>query len=211
MLRISRALSKGGYPRFQQRHPAIMLDMTKNNQRAQFYYQVKDLGEWSQKNERLYSPVKLNAYGVQENLRPAEVYHGRVRIRMSPKNMAHAAWFVRNMNVDEAIAKCRLTKRKSTLILADILMEAKELAKKQDVEFPSDMHLASSWSEYDTCERHQMMQGNHQNVYRTRYCNYYVMLREGPPPQPDESERTTVAVGNEHIKLMREREIIYGL
>merc|ERR1712039_797267 len=85
MLRISRALSKGGYPRFQQRHPAVMLDMTKNNQRAQFYYQVKDLGEWSQKNERLYSPVKLNAYGVQENLRPAEVYHGRVRIRMSPK------------------------------------------------------------------------------------------------------------------------------
>merc|ERR1711957_830837 len=119
MLKISRLSLKGNYPRFQQRHPAIMLDMVKNNSRGQFHFQTKGLGEWSQKNERLYKPVSLNRHGIQENLRPAEVYHGRIRIRMSPKNMAHAAWFVRNMNVDEAIEKCRLTKRKSTLIIAD--------------------------------------------------------------------------------------------
>lgn len=90
-------------------------------------------------------------------------------------------------------------------------MEAKELAKKQDVEFPSDMHLASSWSEFDMQEKHQMMQAHYQNMYRTRYSNFYVMLREGPPPESDESDRTTVAVGNEYIKLMKEREVIYGL
>ena len=97
MLKFSRLSLKGNYPRFQQRHPAIMLDMVKNNSQSQFHFQTKDLGEWSQKNERLYKPVSLNRHGIQENLRPAEVYHGRIRIRMSPKNMAHAAWFVRNI------------------------------------------------------------------------------------------------------------------
>ena len=76
---------------------------------------------------------------------------------------------------------------------------------------PSNMHVAASWSEMDMLERHMRWQGPYVNQFRTRYTNYYVMLREGPPPEPNYSERTAQRVGEDFIKMMTEREIIYGL
>ena len=39
----------------------------------------------------------------------------------------------------------------------------------------------------------------------------HVKLREGTPPDHDTSERTSIAEGERFIKMMNEREILYGI
>ena len=136
MLRKCQPLFLGHFPRYQHRHPATQVQMQMTGQRGNFKYQTGDLGAWGQKNDKLYYPARSDPIsGEPEFIRPAEIYHGRVRTRISHKNMAHAAWYVKNLNVDEAIQKCKLGKRKCLLIVADVLREAKDKAAKFDVEW----------------------------------------------------------------------------
>ena len=197
---------------YKRQNPLIEIDMKVKSAQRQFNYDCDDLGAWGQNNETLYPPITAKKGDKDYFRRPAEVFYGRVRARISPTNMAHCCWFVQGMNVDEAIQRCSIHKRKTFLIMADILEEAKlKAAEDHFVKFPSDMHIASATCNQDSMEYHTKFNGQFANTYRTRYTNIYVKLREGTAPKHDVSERTAQAEGERFIKMMNEREILYGL
>lgn len=163
---------KGHYPRYQTQAPQIELDMIKKSAARQFNYDTENLGKWGQNNDMLYPP---RPQGDTQPKRPREIFHGRVRCRISHKNMSHACWFVQGMNVDEAIQRLRIHHRKTFLIMADILEEAKEKAMKPPHFFqtPSNMHVAVAKCHMDSQEQHTKYNGNFPNIYRTKYTNIY--------------------------------------
>ena len=162
--------SLGHYPRFQNMSsPMIQLAVNTKSAARQFNFDCNNLGKWGQNNETVYPPNK----DPEAPQRPAEVYHGRVRSRISPKNMAHCCWFVQGMNVDDAIQRCRIHHRKTFLIMADILEEAKLKAADQRVEFPSNMHVATATCHQDSVEKHVKYNAMMHNDFRVRYTNVY--------------------------------------
>lgn len=171
----------------------------------------QDMGAWTEKNKILYPPLHPD-----QGIRPAEIYHGRAKIRHSAKKMFHITHLVRNMNVDEAIYKLDFVcyrGNKSAKIVREILLEAQDMAvNEHNVEFKSNLHIAHSFA----CP-HSILPFR---IYRAagrppckgscRFSNYYVMLREGPAAAPT-PKMTALDKALEYVSELKERTILDGM
>uniref|UniRef100_A0A7E4VMP8 Large ribosomal subunit protein uL22m n=1 Tax=Panagrellus redivivus TaxID=6233 RepID=A0A7E4VMP8_PANRE len=94
-----------------------------------------------------------------------------------------ACQFVRGLNVDYAIQQLRFKQKKSTLMLAEIIEEAKNRAKEEfHIGNPSNMFVAEAFP-----IQHKMIKGARRHareqwcVIRYRYIHVFVRLEEGEP------------------------------
>ncbi|CAK8686855.1 unnamed protein product [Clavelina lepadiformis] len=168
----------------------------------------RDLGEWTDKNEMLYPPMN-----PEDGIRPAEIYHGRAKIRYPTKKMIHVSCLVLNMNIDEAISKLDYINNKGAKIIREVLLEAQELAvKEHNVEFKSNLHVATSFTSKHSQIKFPIFRaaGRPPAIGHCRFANYYVMLREGPAPLP-EPKITALDSALEYVESLRRRTIRDGL
>merc|ERR1712179_543578 len=101
-----------------------------------------DLDLWTDYNKMLYPPLDPD-----QGVRPAEIYHGRKNIRYTVKKMYQVSRLVRNMNVDEAIARLGRIENKAAEVIREVLLEAQELAvDEHNVEFKSNLHIVESFA-----------------------------------------------------------------
>lgn len=176
---------------------------------ADYYndYWSHDLESWSEYNDMLYPPSQPG-----DPHRPAEIYHGRALIRYSPKKMWYMTKLVMNKNVDEAIGHMKFVNTKGARIISEILLEAQEMAvKDHNVEYKSNLHVAASFVLPAGCRKIIKFHGKgYANMNRSRFCNYYVMLREGQSPEW-QPRTTAYSAAVEYIDRMRRRNIRDGL
>jgi len=168
----------------------------------------RELDAWTEKNETLYPPLDENI-----GIRPVEIYYGRAKIRHSAKKMFHITHLVRNMNVDDAISKLYYINTKAAKIVREVLIEAQELAvNEHNLEFKSNLHIVHSFA----CP-HSILSfpiyraaGRPPTSGSCRFCNYYVLLREGPAPLPT-PKKTALDKALQYIDTLKKRKIIDGL
>ena len=168
----------------------------------------RDLEGWTEKNQTLYPPLDEDI-----GVRPVELYYGRAKIRHSAKKMFHMTHLVRNMNIDDAISKLYYINTKASRIVREVLMEAQEVAvNEHNLEFKSNLHIVHSFA----C-RHSILSfpiwragGRGPTMGDCRFCNYYVMLREGPAPLPT-PKQTALDKALEYVAKLKSRTIVDGL
>ena len=208
-IRISRSFHLGNLS-FALNNP-LWHEQAKERSRSNENEWHRDLEAWTERNKTLYPPLDSN-----QGIRPAEIYHGRAKIRYSAKKLFHITHLVRNMNIDEAIYKLNFItekKVKGAKIVREILLEAQELAvNEHNVEFKSNLHIVHSFA----CE-HSILPFI---IYRAtgrppckgscRFSNYYVMLREGPAPAP-QPKVTAIQKALEYVHELKSRTILDGL
>ena len=126
-----------------------------------------------------------------------------------------ACQFVRGFNVDFAIEQLRFKQKKSTLMLAEILEEAKERAKNEfHVADPGNMFVAEAFpiqcKIVKGARRHAR---DNWCTIRYRYINVFVRLEEGDPRnlnkrvrQPDGWEKM-----NDYYSYLRSRDFKYSI
>ena len=168
----------------------------------------QDLDAWTEKNETLYPPLDENV-----GVRPAEIYYGRAKIRHSAKKMFHITHLVRNMNVDDAISKLYFINTKAARIVRDVLIEAQELAVNEHyVEFKSNLHIVHSFACVHSILSFPIFRacGRPPTLGSCRFCNYYVMLREGPAPMPT-PKTTALDKALQYVAKLKSRTIVDGL
>jgi ribosomal protein L22 len=135
--------------------------------------------KWEYYNKVVWNPNHI----VPETGLPKarEVFHCRESIHYQPKKMWPACQFVRGINVDSAIQQLRYKQKKSCLILADIIEEAKERAKNEfHIAEPSNMFVAEAFPIQEKiikgARRHAR---DNWCVIRYRYIHVFVRLEEG--------------------------------
>ena len=169
---------------------------------------TRNLDAWTEKNNTIYPPLD-----EIQGIRPAEIYHGRAKIRQPEKKMFHVSHLIRNMNIDEAIYKLDYIKLKSAKIIREVLLEAQELAvRDHNVEFKSNLHVVHSFAAKHSSERFLIYRacGRTPCIGHCRFSNYYLMLREGPAPLPT-PKKTALDQALAYVQELKDRKIIYGL
>lgn len=176
---------------------------------AEYYddYWSHDLEGWSDNNNMLFPPTKPG-----EPHRPAEIYHGRSLIRYSPKKLWYMTKLVKNMNIDDAINHMNFVHTKGAKIIREILIEAQEIAvRDHNVEYKSNMHIVASFVLPAGCRKIPNFHGlGRMNMVRSRFCNYYLMIREGQGPEW-EPRTTAYGAAVSYIKKLKMRSILDGL
>ena len=168
----------------------------------------RDLDAWTQKNETLYPPLDESV-----GIRPAEIYHGRAKIRHSAKKLFHVTHLVRNMNIDDAISKLYFINTKAARIVREVLIEAQEVAvNEHNVEFKSNLHIVHSFACVHSILSFPIFRacGRPPTLGSCRFANYYVMLREGPAPLPT-PKRTALDKALQYVNDLKSRTIMDGL
>ncbi|XP_039250969.1 large ribosomal subunit protein uL22m-like [Styela clava] len=170
-------------------------------------YWSRDMGEWSDRNKMLYPP---SAPG--EMIRPAEIHHGRAFIRHSPKKMWYTHKSVQYMNIDEALKNLETLPYKAAKIIAEVLKEAQEEAvTNHNVEFKSNLHIADSFVLPSGSRKIPRYHGKgYMHWNKSRFCHYYVMLREGQAPEYQVKD-TAYGMAVQYLNSLRSRTIMDGL
>lgn len=170
-------------------------------------YWSQELGSWSDNNNMLYKPSKPG-----DPHRPAEIYHGRAFIRYSPKKMWYMTKLIRNMNVDDAINYMNFVHMKGAKIIREILIEAQEIATNDhNVEYKSNLHVVQSFVLPAGCRKIVKWHGRGRvNVNRSRFCNYYLMIREGQAPEW-QPKNTAYSAALSYVEKLKMRTIHDGL
>lgn len=176
---------------------------------AEYYddFWSRDLESWSDNNDMLFPPTKPG-----EPHRPAEIYHGRALIRYSPKKMWYITKIVKNKNIDDAINYLDFVKGKGAKIIREILIEAQEIAvRDHNVEYKSNLHVVTSFVLPAGCRKIPIYHGRGiRNLARSRFCNYYVMIREGQGPEY-QPKNTAYSAAVSYIQKLKMRTIHDGL
>lgn len=126
--------------------------------------------------------------------------------------MLHVSRIIRNMNIDEALARLDNIDRKSADIIRDVLLEAQDLAvEKHGVEFKSNLHIVRSFIlESGNIKFVRQHARGRDYINKMRFTNYYVMLREGPAPALDPL-LTSNQAAEMYLNELRSRTIVDGL
>ncbi|KAK7582218.1 hypothetical protein V9T40_013663 [Parthenolecanium corni] len=142
--------------------------------------EINKVSRWMRYNEQVFPPQDPS-----EPPRPAYVCHEVKNVKYSPKKMWYMACFVRGMSVDEALKQLQCLKTKGSIIIKEAIEEAIEIGiNDHNVEFRSNLWVAESF-----CGKGVVIKGIRRNakgritVIRYRYCNYYLRLEEGLPPE----------------------------
>ncbi|PAV80056.1 hypothetical protein WR25_04890 [Diploscapter pachys] len=123
--------------------------------------------------------------------------------------------FVNKMMVDEAIAQCKIRALKGTLMMAEILEEAKKRASSEfNIEYPSTMYVADAFAIQSEIVKGAKRHAHEVwHVHRYRYVHVFVRLEEGPPPPT--AYRYPMPNGWEKMKkyvdYLHNRTVKYGL
>ncbi|KAE9553501.1 hypothetical protein FO519_003293 [Halicephalobus sp. NKZ332] len=123
-------------------------EIEQKNDKGLYVSPVKNYGttpeKWEHYNKVVWNPNHVVAEtGLSK---PREVFHCRESIHYQPKKIWPACQFVRGFGVDFAIEQLRFKQKKSALMLAEILEEAKERAKNEfHIPDPSNMFVAEAF------------------------------------------------------------------
>jgi len=165
-----------------------------------------ELAAWTDRNNIVYPPLNPT-----DGIRPAEIYHGRKDVRYSYRKLFHLAKLIKLMNIDEAISFLRYVNSKGATIIREVLVEAKEKAEKEHIEFKSNFHIVKSFATHTGSLKFPIYRGRTSvHIGETRFSNYYVMIREGPSPAKPKRV-TAYEMALHHLDNMRSRTIIEGL
>ncbi|BFZ24231.1 hypothetical protein BsWGS_27270 [Bradybaena similaris] len=160
-------------------------------------------------NEVVYPPTEPG-----EPERPAEVCNSRFQIKYSRKKLWYTAVMVRGMSIDEAIKQLSFHRRKGAAHIKEVLEEAQEMAvRDHNVEFKSNLWIADSFVVKGiTVKGIRKHARARQGIIHYRYCNYFVRLREGKPPEhyypPEKTGNDLMA---DYIRKHREKRVVFGL
>ncbi|GAB1598297.1 39S ribosomal protein L22, mitochondrial-like [Argonauta hians] len=135
---------------------------------------------WEQYNKVVYPPTEPG-----EEERPAEITHSRDNIKYSPVKMWYITCLIRGMSIDEALKQLSFHKRKGAAVAKEVILEAQEMAVVQHgVEFKSNLWIADAFATKGIVVKgRRKHRGPRYGTVHYRYCNFFVRLREGPPPE----------------------------
>uniref|UniRef100_A0AC34QKI5 Large ribosomal subunit protein uL22m n=1 Tax=Panagrolaimus sp. JU765 TaxID=591449 RepID=A0AC34QKI5_9BILA len=169
--------------------------------------------KWKYYNQVVWSPNHV----VPETGLPKarEIFHVRESIHYQPKKIWPACQFVRGFNVDYAIEQLRFKQKKNCLLLAEILEEAKERAKKEfHIAEPGKMFVAEAFPVQSSIVKGARRHARENwCVIRYRYIHVFVRLEEGEPRNintrlrmPDGWEKMA-----NHYSYLRSRDFKYSI
>uniref|UniRef100_A0A915DIY6 Large ribosomal subunit protein uL22m n=1 Tax=Ditylenchus dipsaci TaxID=166011 RepID=A0A915DIY6_9BILA len=112
-----------------------------------------------------------------------------------PKRMWNACQLVRRMNAKEACMQLNFKQNKASLILAEVIKEAMDRAKKEfHIENPEKMYVAEAFHiQSNIIKGRRRHARDNWTTIRYRYINLFVRLEEGEPPTYKEELRKQMA------------------
>ena len=115
---------------------------------------------------------------------PLTIYHARRDIRGQPKKYNNVAALIRGMPIEEAIDQMEFSPKGAAATVKEVLEEAQDIAvNKHGVEDKNNLYVHESFVgrgvHHKTIKYHG--RGRH-GVMRRYYCHYFLVLKEGPPP-----------------------------
>ncbi|KAH7731595.1 Protein MRPL-22 [Aphelenchoides avenae] len=147
--------------------------------------------------------------------KPQEVYHCRESMHYSPKRMWTVCEFVRRMTVKDALLQLRFKQTKGCQLLAEIITEARDRAKKEfKIEKADEMFVAEAFPIQSHIVKGARRHARENwNTIRYRYINVFVRLEKGTPPTYKGREKTDDGWEKmeKYYEYLRNRDIKYSL
>ncbi|KRZ40235.1 putative arginine--tRNA ligase, mitochondrial [Trichinella pseudospiralis] len=114
-----------------------------------------------------------------------EVFHYRENVKYSAKKMWYVCQMIQGLRIDDALIQLDYTPRKGATIMKEILLEAQQKASNEHcIEQKANLWIAEAFARNSLIvkgvRRHALERWG---IVKYRYCNVFVRLQEGDPPQ----------------------------